>query len=104
MELGPFGHFLDLEIDRAAKSSSTEWSSRPTIGTSRDPSAHTAIVEVRLASPDLVVALVAGARLPLALYRMEGRAPRQYLAWRPPRTAKPNFHVPEGFGTLSVDP
>ena len=103
VELGPFGHFLDLAIDRGAQSSSAEWSSQPTIGTSRDPSAHTAIVEVRLASPDLAMALVAGARLTLALYRMEGKAPRRYLAWRPPRTTKPNFHVPEGFGTLSVD-
>lgn len=104
VELGPFGHFFDLEIDRGAKSSNTDWSSQPTIGTSQNGSARTAIVEVRLAAPDLAAALVAGARLPLALYRMEGKAPRQYLAWRPPRTAKPNFHVSEGFGTLAVDP
>jgi uncharacterized protein (DUF362 family) len=103
VELGPLGHFFDLEIDRAAKSSNSEWSSQPSIGASQDAGAHTATIEVRLASPDLAAALVAGARLPLALYRMEGKAPRQYLAWRPPRTSKPNFHVSEGFGTLSVD-
>jgi hypothetical protein len=32
-----------------------------------------------------------------------GKAQRLYLAWRPPRTPKPSFHVPEGFGVLSVD-
>lgn len=103
IELGPFGHFFDLEIDRAAKISSTEWSAQPRIATTRDLARRTAIVEVRFSSPDLAAALVPGARLPLALYRMEGKAPRQYLAWRPPRTAKPNFHVPEGFGSLLVD-
>ena len=35
-------------------------------------------------------------------YRVEGRSePRQYLAWQPTFTPKPNFHVPEAFGTLS---
>ena len=34
-------------------------------------------------------------------YRVEGRSePRQYLAWQPTFTPKPNFHVPEAFGTL----
>jgi hypothetical protein len=103
IELGPLGHYFDLEIDRAAKTSRSEWSSRPLIKTSSDPARHTATIEARLSAPELASALVVGARLPLALYRMEGKAPRQYLAWRPPRTAKPNFHVPEGFGALSVD-
>jgi hypothetical protein len=40
-----------------------------------------------------------------ARLRMEGTSPsREYLAWSPPRTAKPDFHVPEAFGTLVVDP
>jgi uncharacterized protein (DUF362 family) len=104
IELGPLGHFFDLEIDRAAKASRTEWSSGVTSKTTTDAVHHTAVIEARLAAPEIVTALAAGARLPLALYRMEGKAPRQYLAWRPPRTAKPNFHVPEGFGTLQVDP
>jgi len=34
---------------------------------------------------------------------MEGKTPRRYLAWRPLRTTKPNFHVAEGFGTLQLD-
>ena len=46
------------------------------------------------------------------LFRMEGGAstgaqgepprtsPRRYLAWSPPRTTRPNFHVPQAFGTL----
>lgn len=103
MELGPLGHFFDLEIDRSAKLSRPEWSSGVVLKTTTDPIRHTAFIEASFAAPELVAGFVAGARLPLALYRMEGKAPRQYLAWRPPRTAKPNFHTPEGFGTLQFD-
>ena len=103
VELGPLGHFFDLEIDRAAKASRPEWSSGLSVKATNDAARHTALIEARLSAPELASVLVAGARLPLALYRMEGKAPRQYLAWRPPRTSKPNFHVPEGFGTLQVD-
>jgi uncharacterized protein (DUF362 family) len=103
IELGPLGHLFDLEIDRAAKSQLAAWSSQLKIKSSTDAAHHTALIEARLSAPELTSALVAGARLPLALYRMEGKAPRQYLAWRPPHTPKPNFHVPEGFGTLAID-
>jgi uncharacterized protein (DUF362 family) len=103
LELGPLGHFFDLEIDRAAKSSRPEWSSQLLIQTTSDRASHTALIEARVSAPELTAALLPGARLPLALYRIEGKSPRQYLAWRPPHTPKPNFHVPEGFGTLLVD-
>lgn len=103
VELGPFGHFLDLEVDRAAKVARVEWSSGLEIQTTRSAERRSALIEVRLTAPELVGALVPGARLPLALYRVEGKSPRHYLAWRPPRTPKPNFHVPDGFGVLVVD-
>ncbi|HEX2876376.1 MAG TPA: DUF362 domain-containing protein [Polyangiaceae bacterium] len=103
MELGPLGHFFDLEIDRAEKLSRPEWSSGLSIKTTTDAARHTATIEASFSSAELTAGMVAGARLPLALYRMEGKAPRRYLAWRPPRTAKPNFHSPEGFGTLQFD-
>jgi uncharacterized protein (DUF362 family) len=104
IELGPLGHFFDLEIDRAAKRSSVEWSSKLQVSTTRDTAGKRSLIEVRIAAPEIISALRAGARLPLALYRMEGREPRHYLAWRPPRTTRPNFHVPEGFGLLALDP
>jgi hypothetical protein len=103
IELGPLGHFFDLEIDRTAKTSQTAWSSQLELRTTADPEHHSATIEARFTAPELTSPLTPGTRLPLALYRMEGKAPRQYLAWRPPRTPKPNFHVPEGFGALVVD-
>jgi alpha-galactosidase len=37
----------------------------------------------------------------LNLFRIEGNGPdRFYSAWRPTKTERPNFHVPEVFGTL----
>ncbi|HEX8792848.1 MAG TPA: DUF362 domain-containing protein [Polyangiaceae bacterium] len=104
-EIGPFGHFLDVAVDLDAHKSDTSWSSDAHIATTQDPAAHTAVIEAELTSPDLVKSLVPGAHLPLGLYRMEGTAPsRQYLAWSSPRTPKPDFHVPEAFGTLVVEP
>jgi hypothetical protein len=103
VELGPFGHFFDLEVDRAAKTSRTEWSSGLEVRTTRDAKAKTAVIEARFSAPDITRALAPGARLPFALYRMEGKGQRSYLAFSPPRTTKPNFHVPEAFATLVLD-
>jgi hypothetical protein len=103
VEVGPLGHFLDIEIDRSKKKSDVAWSSRPKIATRVDRAARKVTIEVELRAPDLVVALRPGASLPLGLYRMEGRSPRHYLAWSPTRTPKPNFHVPSAFGTLKID-
>lgn len=104
IELGPLGHFFDLEVDRTKKVSDTAWSSGVEVKTSHDAGSRTAVIEARFTSPDITRALSAGARLPFALYRMEGRSPRRYLAFSPPRTPKPNFHVPEAFATLVLDP
>jgi uncharacterized protein (DUF362 family) len=103
-EIGPFGHFLDVAVDLDVHGSDTTWSSGARIGTTQDEGARTATIEAELTAPEIVRALEAGARLPLALYRMEGTSPHQYLAWSPPRTPKPNFHVPEAFGGLVLDP
>ncbi len=101
IEVGPFGHFLDLAVDQ--KKGDTSWSGDLQIGTTRDPAKQRATLELSIRAPEIVKALVPGARLPLGLYRMEGKDPRRYLAWSPTRTAKPNFHVPEAFGALVID-
>jgi uncharacterized protein (DUF362 family) len=103
VEVGPLGHFLDIAIDRAKKTSDVAWSSKPKIATKIDRDAHKVVIEVELSAPEIVSALRAGARLPLGLYRMEGKSPRKYLAWSPTRTARPDFHVPDAFGTLRIE-
>lgn len=106
IELGPFGHWFDLWIDRSGKKvrSDAAWSGGLTIGTTQDPAKRRAVIEVAITAPEIVAALAAEARLPAGLYRMDGKAPRRYLAAFPTRTPKPNFHVPEAFGTLILDP
>ena len=105
IELGPFGHFFDVAIDRdASRRADPAWSAKPRIGTRRDEVQRRAVIEVAIETPDVVAALVPGAALPIGLYRMEGRGNRQYLAAFPTRTPKPSFHVPEAFGTLVLDP
>ncbi len=105
IELGPFGHFFDILVDRKAKPRADQaWSAGLRIGTRRDDAKHRAIIEVAIESPDVLAALTASASLPLGLYRMEGKDKRLYLAAFPTRTPKPSFHVPEAFGSLILDP
>jgi len=104
LELGPRGHFLDVSIERASHASHPEWSSGVEVKTTVDTAAHHAVIEARIPAAEIVHALKPGASLPLALYRMEGKSPRAYLAWSPTHTAKPDFHVFEAFGRLIIDP
>jgi uncharacterized protein (DUF362 family) len=99
IEVGPHGHFLDLSLDD--KKSNVDWSSGLQVATTRD--GKRATIELAITAKEIVDAMKPGAELPLGLFRMEGKDPRKYLAWRPPRTKKPNFHVPEAFGKLVLD-
>ncbi|MDB5221091.1 MAG: hypothetical protein JWO86_9018 [Myxococcaceae bacterium] len=103
VEVGPLGHFFDLGVDRKTNKSDIAWSSQPEIATKVDRDRHRATIEVALRAPEIVHALESGKRLPFALYRMEGKSPRLYLAWSPTKTAKPNFHVPDAFGALVLE-
>lgn len=104
IEVGPYGHFFDLWVENAGKKSRTEWSSGLVVKTVQNASSHTATIAMTLTASDITRALKAGAHLPLGLFRMEGAAPRSYLAAFPANTAKPNFHIPSAFGTLVLDP
>lgn len=105
IELGPFGHFFDVLVDRTRKPrADNTWSAGLRIGTQRDESSQRVVIEVAIPSPDVVAALAPEARLPIGLYRMEGQNKRQYLAAFPTHTPKPSFHVPDAFGTLILDP
>jgi uncharacterized protein (DUF362 family) len=105
IELGPRGHFFDLVVDRKARpSEDVAWSSGLRIATAQDPQRRSAVIEAAFSAPEIARLLAPGASLALGLFRMEGKAPRRYLAWHPTRTPKPNFHVPEAFGRLLIDP
>ncbi len=103
IELGPRGHFLDLRIDRLTRAGDVAWSSGVETKTHVDEGAHRARIEARIPAADIASALKAGAEMPMGLFRMEGVGTRSYLAWSPPRTDKPDFHVFEAFGKLVID-
>ena len=107
IEVGPYGHYFDLAIDRsaptAAQRSDATWSGGLRIGTSRDVGNHRAVIEVAITAPEIARVLRTGATLPIGLYRMEGKKPRHYLAAFPTNTPKPNFHVPSAFGMLVLE-
>lgn len=103
IEVGPLGHFLDLWVERDTKKSDVEWSSKPEIATKVDRDKKKVTIEFAVRAPEIVSALAKGKKLPVAFYRMEGKGKRQYLAWSPTKTPKPNFHVPEAFGTLVLE-
>lgn len=101
IELGPRGHFFDLLVDHRTNVSDTSWSSGLTIRTKVDEASHHATIEVTFTNPEIVAAVRSGKPLPIDMFRMEGKSPnRQYLAWSPTLTPRPNFHVPAAFGTL----
>lgn len=106
IEVGPFGHWFDLWIDRSTKKvrSDAAWSAGLQIGTTQDAAKRTAVIEIAITAPEILAALAAEARLPIGLFRMDGKSPKRYLAAFPTRTPKPNFHVPDAFGTLVLDP
>ena len=41
-----------------------------------------------------------GRNFRVGLYRIAGKEPRKYYAWRP--TGQKNYHVPQAFGTLTL--
>ena len=102
IELGPKGHYFDLLIDHRTNVSDEAWSSGLEIATKTDAVKHTATIEVAFRNPELLATLKSGAKLPINMFRMEGKAPREYLAWSPTRTPRPNFHVTDAFGTLAL--
>ncbi len=104
IELGPRGGLLDVRVDRISRAGDTTWSSGTEVKTRVDEAAHRAVIEARIPARDVVSALHGGATLRMGLYRTEGVAPsRAFLAWSPPRTAKPDFHVFDAFGDLVLD-
>ena len=98
VEVAPNGMVMDLEVRGAGR--------RRFVGESR---ARTAVNEVhRMWTAELVVPMPRGGQ-PLDgwrinLFRIEGnKEKRQFSAWNPTGSEKPNFHVPDAFGQLRLE-
>lgn len=100
-EAAPTGEWLDLAIRQMPLTRETDWQYRSGM-----------TVETRILEGRILVAMrvpwdafphqpQAGERWRANLFRCVGAgSERGYLAWRPTRTAQPNFHVPHAFGEL----
>jgi hypothetical protein len=105
IELGPLGHFYDLELNRKTKPAERPaWSSALRVATTREIATRRVTIEAAFLAPEIAAMLKPGARLPAGIFRMDGKKPRRYLSWRPARTPSPNFHVPEAFGYMQLLP
>lgn len=111
IEVGPMDHFFDLVVNHHLpegdpKRDDLDWSSGLRKKVIHDPKAKKVTIEMALEGPDIAKLLIPEARLPMALYRIEGTtAPNTtdghfYLAWSPTMTEVPAFHVPGRFGRL----
>lgn len=101
-EVSPNGWWIDLDITPQGKRFLESGLKRRA-----KISAPANTWEVQLAIPmaSLTANFDPGKPWRVNFYRIEGpREPRFYSAWRPTRTAVPNFHVPEAFGQLVFVP
>jgi hypothetical protein len=100
-EAAPTGEWLDLAIHQRADARETLWEfhSGMTAAARIDASQITIAMRIPWAAmgrlPD------EGERWRANLFRCVGTGDeRGYLAWRPTRTPRPNFHVPQAFGWI----
>jgi hypothetical protein len=101
-EVSPNGDWLDLDISRAGGSNlMCDVKTSATISSAK----HTWVAELAIPMKCLTQKFDRDAEWRLNLFRIEGNEPgRFYSAWRPTKTLRPDFHVPEVFGTLKFSP
>lgn len=97
-EVSPNGYWIDLDIAPGKKRDLNSGLQRRVV---LNEGAKTWVAELALPMKCLVERFDPTAAWRVNFYRVEGAVePRFYSAWRPTRTAAPNFHVPEAFGEL----
>ena len=97
-EVSPNGFWIDLDIAPGEKHDLKSGLRRRV---SLNETTKTWVAELALPMKCLVERFNRDATWKVNFYRVEGAVePRFYSAWKPTRTAVPNFHVPEAFGEL----
>jgi hypothetical protein len=102
IEVSPLGQWADMRIVKPRVEVDLEWNSDLELETllNKDESIWRVFLglpyeSIREATPEV------GTSWRANLYRITGKDPdREYLAWRPTFTGKPDFHVPPSFGHL----
>jgi len=97
-EISPNGNWIDLDISPAGGSNLVcAVKASASVSTGK----HVWVAELAIPMRCLTQNFDRDAEWRLNLFRIEGNGPgRFYSAWRPTKTVRPDFHVPEVFGAL----
>lgn len=103
-EAAPTGEWVDLGILVTASGRETDWDFNSGIATAAKIGHSQVIVGISIPWSKSIPKPEPGELWRVNLFRCVGpESPSRYLAWRPTKTAEPNFHVPEAFGTLRFE-
>jgi hypothetical protein len=103
LQVSPQSEWVDLDIDRDDQKGQQgmKWNSGYSVKGRIDATAKIWYGEMKIPfgaidsrTPEK------GRELRIGLYRIAGRAPKKFYAWRP--TGQTSFHVPQAFGTLRL--
>ncbi|MBX3299626.1 MAG: carbohydrate-binding family 9-like protein [Acidobacteria bacterium] len=98
-ELAPTGEWIDLGIEVTPTERKTDWEYASGMSSAVRTEDGKVVMAMKIPFSALGKAPKTGDLWMGNLFRCVGRDPgRGYLAWRPTRTEKPNFHVPDVFG------
>ena len=101
-EAAPTGEWVDLalHITRAGRETDWQYQSGMSVAARIDEGFVTIAMQMPWAAFGLTSAPQTGTCWRINLFRCVGTGRERYIAWRPTRTAQPNFHVTEAFGRL----
>ena len=100
----PTGEWVDLGITITPSGRETDWDFASGLTTAARLEEQRLIVQMRIPWSEAIPKAEAGVEWHVNVFRCAGpESSERYLAWRPTRTAEPNFHVPEAFGWLRFE-
>jgi len=100
-EAAPTGEWLDVAIHVTPQKRESDWEFHSHLTTVAHIEKNRVTIAMRIPWNQWIHEPQAGERWRVNIFRCVGKDPdRGYLAWRPTRTPKPNFHLPPAFGWL----
>src|SRR5262245_42270243 len=103
-EVAPTGEWIDLGIDLTPQGRETDWDYTSGMKAVAEIGERKVRVGMTIPWSDDLARPQRGDRWGTNLFRCVGAdEATRYLAWRPTRTAQPNFHVPAAFGIVKFE-
>ena len=100
-EAAPTGEWIDLGIRHTTSGRETDWDFASGMKTQSVTVVNRIILLIRIPWSVRIPKPKVGDEWAVNIFRCVGSDERtRYMAWRPTKTAEPNFHVPGAFGVL----